>query len=762
MQRVLVAFAAAASFAACGPNSNQTQQFEQAQKPVTPKGLIVGRVIDVNTQTPIEGVTVKVLGSDATLTSGADGVFTLTDAVAGSTYTFILEKGGFLRRTIARTVPSSAGNSPLAGGLTTFIIELYPSVGSVTGIVTLPNGRPAAGATVYVDQNQSVGSESTVSAQTGMDGSFTLMGLAAAGRGVQHIVYAQWFDENGDMQADYSTIGTSVTVYPGQPARIFLAYSALTQRVVSTNIFDGELAAGEDIQFTFALPLFTGVLSGATATPWVLTHLATGADIPVEGTFMSPTQLRVKPALNSLREGEVYRLALQLRNASTGTGTSSNFTPTLDFQVRPAMVMPYTTQVTGLTVTNPSAIAPFGPTAFDFNQNSFTLAWLPAAGAVRYEIHARDTTSNPNFVRVNTINANGAPRYELTQTLPSGFGPTFPGFGAFPLAGGNQVFFAVVGVDAFGSRAPLMGATAVQVRDSIPPSVTALTLVAGSSNDGINDGASPSEVRLRLTYSEPMDPMSAVTYTTNATNAPTSAWRWDGASSGRSGVLTLTIAAGNDATGSFTIRGGRDQAGNDLSRAGDTVGVLGGRRELLQTPDFQMGTMCQLGSWMPVVAMGGPTPSAVNNNGAFGGNTGPCAALLGSAPGGVPGVGRSRIAQSVTLPMVMNSGFSIEATGRYRVVNLANSATAGAAYRMECRVTDTSETMPLGTLFSVLPPIGTASTSYTSAGPVSLTALGGTQIRMLCEAENVNTMAPGFGALYLDELSVALVKPGTL
>ncbi len=51
---------------------------------------------------------------------------------------------------------------------------------------------------------------------------------------------------------------------------------------------------------------------------------------------------------------------------------------------------------------------------------------------------------------------------------------------------------------------------------------------------------------------------------------------------------------------------------------------------------------------------------------------------------------------------------------------------------------------------------------YVTAGPIDLSAQAGNSIRIQCETDNVNLMAPGFGAMYLDELSVALVKPGTL
>lgn len=764
MKKVLAALAAASWLAACGGNTTTPtptgpMQYDQTQKAVTPKGSIYGRVVDVATQNPLEGVTVKVLGSDASLTTAADGTFKLENAVVNSTYTFIMEKMGYLRIRTTAAVPGSTGNSPLEGGITSFSVEMFPTTGSVTGFVFLPNGRPAPNATVYVDQRNF--GESVVTAQTGADGAFSIAGLATRPSGANHTVYAQWFDENGDMQADYSTTSVNVNVFPGQAARSFITYGNVALRLVASNIIDGEVPAGEDLQFTFSVPLFTGTLEGSTARPWVLTNLTVGngnVDVPAEGTFMSPTVLRVKPAINSLQEGQRYNISLSLRAASLSQNTSTNFNQSFDFQVRAASVMPYTTQVTGLSVTNPNPITPFPDTAFDYSQNQFTVAFTPAAGAVRYEIYARDTASIPNFTRVAVLNADGSPRYQRNVNLNA---PFTTNFAAGLFAAGNRVTFAVVGIDAYGARAPLMSAPTVEVRDTIPPRIVSgpTPLPLGTTPDGINDGTTAATIQLRINYSEPMDPASMVTYTSNATNAPMAAFRWDSANAS-SGILTLTVGAGNDATGSFVIRGGKDGSGNDLQQAGDLVGFLGGRKELLQTPDFQSGTMCALGSsWVASTLNGGPTPTAINNNGSVTGNVSPCAAVLGSVPGGMPGTGRSRILQSISLPSLMNTGFTIQAGARYRTVNVSNTANPGATYTMRCFFADTNDVALVGLgLFSN----ASNMTSFTTAGPLNLTAQQNTQVRLVCEVENTNMMAPGFGAMYLDEMSVALVKAGTL
>lgn len=762
MKRVLAALAAASWLVACGggtttPPPTGPTQYDQTQKPVSPKGSIIVRVVDVGTATPLEGVTVKALGSDTVGTTNADGIFKFDNMVVNSSYMFIFEKAGYLRARTTASISGSAGNSPLENAVTTFSIDLFPANGSVTGFVFLPNGNPAPNATVYVDQRNNLGSssaESIVSATTGMDGSFTLMGLATRPAGQFTQIFARWYDENGDMQADYGSTSTNATLFPGQPARVFISYAAnsIGQQIIASNVFDGQVAAGEDLQFTFALPLFTGTLVGMGATPWTLTQTSNSTNVPVEGTFMSATELRVKPALNSLREGERYTLNLSLRNASTNAGIGNQFNANIAFQVRPAMVVPFTTQVTGLTVTNSAPVGgPFGPTAFDFNSNSFTIAFTPAAGAVRYELYARDTRNNPNYVLVQSIAATGAPRIETTfVSLPGSFNAPF----SQPLAGGNRVNFAVVGIDTYGQRAPLMAATPVEVRDTVPPTSSGVSNAAPGNPfvDAINDTSAPATIRLRITYSEPMDPASMVTYTTAATPAPMSAWSWETTTSG---ILTLTIGANNDASGSFAIRGGRDIAGNDMVRAGDLVGSLTGRRELLANGDFQMGATCGLGSWTPSTLNNGPTPVAVNNNGAIAGSTSACAAVLGSIPGGTPGVGRSRLQQDVTLTSLMGTSHRYEFTGRHRTVNVTNSAAPGASYTFGCRLTTPTD-MVLQTLLT-----GSLMPGYQSAF-ADISGQAGNSVRVLCETENLNLMAPGFGAMYLDELSVALVKPGTL
>lgn len=368
--------------------------------------------------------------------------------------------------------------------------------------------------------------------------------------------------------------------------------------------------------------------------------------------------------------------------------------------------------------------------------------------------------------------ASAGPRQQVNVSLGSAFDAAPALFGPQPLAYGNVVTFAVVAIDVYGNRSPLMTAMPVTVRDEIPPTVTsAPTLVPDALGtggvDAINETSAATTARLRIVYSEPMDVAmaNAPTFTSAATNAPTVTWAWDPADANqRTLIMTLTFAANTDGSGSFVIRGGRDASNNAIAQAGDIVGSLGGRRELLQNGNFQSGNACSLMGWNPTNTGSAPAPVTVPNNGALIGSTSPCAALLGSPPGSQPSTGRARITQDVGLPSNPMAGFTLQASARARPLFVVNQAMPGASYTMACRVeTVALPAVTLGSLAAGLAGPGTDVTigGFVGGASLPLTAAAGTTVRVVCEADNA-TMFAGNGAFYVDEVSVALVRAGTL
>lgn len=762
MKRV-VTLLTAVTLAACGNGTTTTNgKYDQTQTPVTPKGSITARVIDGSNYQPLSDVAITVAGTTASLTTDANGLATFGDAVVESNYLFIAEKAGYLRQSVSTSISGSAGNSPLAGSVTTFTVTLYKADASVKGYVFLPNGQPAKSATVYIDERNQGAGDGVATAQTGMDGSFMLTGLASRPQGFNYQIYALWFDENGDGQPDYPSTNSSFNALPGQTARVFITYQQnLAQRVIASNIFDGALVPATDISLQFALPVQNTNFNGSAATAFQLTNLTRSTNVAVTATWSNDTQVAIKP-VSALAIGERYRLDISVTNANaSGQNVNPNFGASYNFQVRPDAATSITAQVTNLSLQNASPIntSTQALTQYDWNSNFFKLQWDGVSGAVSYQVYAKDTKQNPDWVFVATVTATGATRLITNVSLPNSF-DMIPGGANQPLAGGNSVTFTVVPVDIYGNTSPLATSPTQAAADNTQPTWTSsfnpvtYSAIYGSV-DAINDETTAATLLFRLTSSEPMDPASppVFTGTYNGTGALSTAWAWD--ATNFAFTMTLTIPAGGEAVGNFLVRGGKDMAGN-LVLNGDQQGSLGGYKELVNHGNFEEGTGCATTGWNPTNSGGMPAPTAILATG----QSGRCSAVVGAPTGTAAATGVSRIAQDVTLttiPAMANWSFVYRSTVRGQTVP---GGTPGYQY---CRIAtaDGAETQ-IALLYGQKVD-GTANTSTTTVGPSPFTPGANTSVRIICEVNNTaGTPQASNTSLYLDDVGLALYKPGTL
>ncbi len=765
---------AAMALAACGPS---TSRYEQTQQPVTPTGTIYVRVLDGNTLSPLAGVSAKVLGVDTPLTSGADGVIVLKNAVVLSSYLFILESPDYVRQLVSMTLPGTTGNSPLQNPVASTTVTMVKGDGEIKGVLLLPTGKPAANASVYVDQRQSGAGESIATATVGADGTFDLKGLGSRTTGMSHTVIAQWYDENGDGQADYSAFSSSVSVFTGSVARVFMTYGSLGQRIVATNVADAELPPGEDIKFTFALPILPSNLNGAAGSAFTLTDLnRNSVNVAIEPTYAADgVNVSIKPAGGAqLVAGDRYTIAGNVTQASAGgtsnTNATTNFSLSYTFQVRPSTVTPITSQVQNLTVWNPNFSTTVAMTQFNWNTNSFALAWDGVTGVTAYNVYAKDTNSNPAYVLVGSVTNNAAPRVQVTVSLPSAFDANPADGSNQPLSMKNKVTFAVVPVDAYGNWAPLSSAATKQVEDNVPPQTTANPLSRitplGTSwpfnnyVDAINDDpANPSTLQFRVSYNEPMDLQSQPTFT--GATAITASWVWEGTSGNTtSGILTLSIAAGGDGSGPFSIRGGKDMNGNVLVNA-DIVGSLSGMKELLVNGSFEDASgACQTNGWTLAHTSSMPDPTAVQGAA----SSGRCSVFVGAPAGVAAATGASRITQDVTLPSLpASTNWDLIARAWYRNV-FTDPATGTPTMYQRCRLTDTAgavqSTIVTNTAYFRDSSSNMSSYSYDyrflSSGNFT-----GSVARFVCEADNTAAAVVN-GGMYVDDLSLVLFKQGSI
>ncbi len=757
MNRILTLTAVALT--ACGSSETKPQEYVQTQTTnstqvaVTPTGTIYLRVMDGSTNGPLAGATVKVLGSSSTGATDADGVFKLEKAVVASYYVFLVSKDGYTSlHTGGNSLSESTGGSPLADPVTNVTATLYKLDGEVRGQVFKPSGIPVAGATVLIDPRNSLGSEYEMApmvATSAADGTFKFTGLPTRPDGLQFQVNALWFDDNGDGNADYATTTSYVSVFPGNIARVFLTYSNGLQRIVAGNILDGELPPAEDIQLTFSMPVLSTNLD--TSRTFILTNVTRSTTIPVAATWTGTTQVAIKPAAFALREGDRYNLAVALTTGGQNTGTGANFATNLGFQLRAATVSPFTAQATGLVVTNNAP--PTGKTVndYDFNSTSFRVQWNGVAGAVNYFVYARDSQLNPNWVQVvgpiGFVGAN-TQRFSTVTTLPATFFTSGQGGAQYPLAFNNKVTFAVVGQDIYGNLAPLSAAPTQLVADNVVPTASSINLLSASPVDAINDTTSPTTIVLRLNYSEPLDPASPPTFSFPA--GITAALVWDAYATGSySGTLTLTIAPGSDATGGWSIRGGKDLAGNTLTGS-EFNGSFGGRKELVQNGNFEDASgNCSLANWTGTNTGTMPTPSPTGANA----RTGGCSATIGTPLNTTPATGISRLTQDVSLPTLTNTTSYFEVRIRNGFAYSLGPVVPGSLSQV-CRITDSTNTPTLHTFFNTVNQIDSLFQFSFTGNPA---LMGGTSVRVLCEVNNTGVNGVN-GAIYLDDVSLSLVK----
>ncbi len=716
---------------ACGPSKYDQNQ---TAVPITPTGSLVGRVTDLATALPLEGVTVTVVGpTRLTATTDAAGLYSINEVTVNSNFSVLYEKAGYLRSIGSASLPGSAGTAPLAGGFQSLNIQMAKGDGEVRGSLYLPNGTPAVGATVLIDLRQA-GYDALVTAVTDMTGAFKLAGLASSPSGQYYNVYAQYFDQNGDGSPDFGAFSNGVYVFSGAPARVFMQYNNIGQRVLTSNVLSGEIGASQDLKFTFSLPVVPVSHTGDASDKITLYSYTLGTTVGFTATWVSATELTIKVDGN-LTEGGRYELDFNgLETVGGGQFYSSYI-----FQVRGATVVGPSAPVTNFTVSSNTS----EPTKFNFDTNTFVVAFDPVPGNTTYWVYAKDDGPNPGFSRISTININ-----QLSGHVSSTVQVPLSNYA--PLANGRKVTFAVVPVDVYGNAGAISSAPSVTVQDNTAP--TTYTVTAVSPVDAINDTAAATTIVLSLAYSEPMDQtVKPVLTSVGGTFAQTFVWD----ATGNQGLLTLTVPANKDLSGGFVIRGGKDAAGNSLSGP-DFTGVLGGRQELLVNGGFEDGAgACSLTGWSQSQTGGMPVSTSVAGAGLP--NSGRCAALIGAPLGSAPQVGSSKLSQDVSVPdLTMKPSWKLEFRHSERPEYFSPSG-MNVAVAQKCQITTTADVLVQG-VYSAL---SGSQSSYT--GPIITTitpaATGAVTWRVVCSVDNSASMAPAVNAaLYLDDLSFALVK----
>jgi hypothetical protein len=218
-----------------------------------------------------------------------------------------------------------------------------------------------------------------------------------------------------------------------------------------------------------------------------------------------------------------------------------------------------------------SSIASTYSANIDYDTQDFTVNAKALAGAEAYQVWARDSLLNPDWVFLGSFNATVATPPVTSEsfqvTLPVTFDADFgDSFGVTPLMNGVTVDFVVVGVSGGVAEAipattpvavadmPTTGTTApVRVKDSyvaVPTFAQAPTPFATSALGQ----------KLYVYYSEPMD-QASVAVTAGLPGTSGGVWTW----STDSMTATYTFTTGSTSPAGAVTVAAKDRSNNTVS-----------------------------------------------------------------------------------------------------------------------------------------------------------------------------------------------------
>jgi hypothetical protein len=667
-----------------------------------PVGSISGRVTSLIDGQPLPGVAVSA-ALKAPVTTDSSGYYEIRDLPAGNTYRVRFSLTGYVGRFGDGTLPDAAGDYPQGNAVAEVNTALSPNSAGITGRVFLAGGNPAVNAKVGIDMRGSL-FDLVKEVPTDANGDFTINELPGSPTGIPITVVVQPFDQDGDDRADYGVVQVSGTTFPGVTTRVDVdlrsAASALV--LLSTNMDDGTHspdAAGNDaLRLVFNRSLVPG------GTQFTLTDVDLGRNVGIGTAYdTTSTIVTLTPSGGKLTVGNNYRLNISAR-AENGAAA----TPSRSF--REVVTSSGLGAVTGLTVT---------PTSVDWRTTSFNLRWNPQAGAAGYRVYVKDTAGNSAYQLMATPGSTPTPG--TTITLPASF-DWFTGDGfQTPFANGVGVDFVVVAADIIGNFADPSTATALRRVDNTSPRISSFTQSGGADNSA---GGSPVSVTLTVQYNEYMQ-YPGPTPTVTLPAGLTASYVPD--PNLTQGVFMITIPAGVNGAGNFTINGPADSSGNPIVQLD---GVLRGTG--LTDGNFESGS---LALWSPSQTSTASAPAIVSSP-VF---SGTYAVRLGNATAGVQG-GTSQITQLFLLPA---SATLATVTVRYYIFTNYSFSLHDFA---TCQLL-TSGGGLIGTIFNDY----VNATAYATATQ-TFSVTGGTQVRLTCYSSQDGSHISG---VYLDDISVS-------
>ncbi len=424
-------------------------------------GFIQGHAFDGNTNTPLDSVKVvwMVAGVKDSVTATADDGYLIKDLPQGdysiwcskANYTTVVTNIAIQNTDISTTTVRGGENKEQ---VITYNPNLYPLNAGLHGrLYKNENGIniPIAGATVQIDYNGAYRDDeesyrfipNLYQATTDADGYYTFSNIPAT-RG--EIRFLDYTDTNGEV---YSyTASNSVFLQSGQNIayqNIYMSRVTDQIRLTATNLWTAPNESNEDFAVADDITLtFNKNVNETNTTNLGYVYLENSAGALIASTITYTDNVITINPDEDLSENTWYRVRYDVYSDQEYDNTSSTITfRTVNNTVIPAQVtnfaINYNNMGTGWVA--------------DYNTNFIWFQIDVLSTADYYEIFAKDSYSNSEYVKIGTANQ---PDY-LQGTLS--FGASLPGqFDYFtddgvqtPFSYGTTVSYKVRAVNAVGA-----------------------------------------------------------------------------------------------------------------------------------------------------------------------------------------------------------------------------------------------------------------------------------------------------------------------